>query len=103
MNGDAPAFKWDESGLKAYKKEMAGGAEIPVGDTYVQFDEFGIYGIERNAESDPKELNGKYENSIEKIKEESKFALTWDGFSLNSSAQSNDGGHKIRISDKEDI
>lgn len=100
MNGDTPAFKWDESGLKAYKKEQVDGAEIPVGDTYVQFDEFGIYGIDGNADFDPKELNDKYENSIEKIKEESKFALTWDGFALNSSGS---GEHKIRISDKDDF
>jgi hypothetical protein len=47
MSGDQTAFRWDEDGISAYKEvpDDMGGYKRS-GNTYVRFDEHGLYGIE---------------------------------------------------------
>ena len=126
-SGKQPAFRWDPKGLNAYKEgkvvrqvtdendETKDIEEIRrLKNTFVRFDQHGIYGIERNEDFDPaiplevKDKDGKVIDKLvgtEKIKEQAKFSLTWDGFSLNSTdrTEENDNTAKIRISDDNDI
>lgn len=110
MNGRQPAFRWDSKGLNAFKeteqieideegKEVV--KNIRSSKTFVRFDEHGLYGIDGHANFDPKEdSDGK--TGIDKINEEAKFALTWDGFVLNSSAN-DDNTARVKISDIDDF
>ena len=85
MNGNNPAFRWDEKGLAAY------WAENTTYNTnrFVRFDHNGLYGI----------LDGDEEwtGNVDEIHNSASFALTWKGFSLK-----NDDG-SVRISTDRDI
>ena len=98
MNGGFPSFRWDNTGLSAYKFNVDENGN-PYGfnnSKYVKFDQYGIYGINGNSEFNPNiEENGKV--GEDKIWDEASFALTWKGFSLKNK----DGS--VRISSDNDI
>ena len=103
MSGDQTAFRWDDSGINAFKEVPDGeGGYQRSSQTYVRFDEHGLYGIDGQANFDPKEVGVNGNTGIDRINDEAKFALTWDGFVLNSS-DSSDKTAKVRISDKDDF
>ena len=76
INGAWPTYKWDSKGLSAYLFNLDNDGKITSinYDQYVRFDQYGIYGIT----GDDKWTA----NSIEDVKNNADFALTWDGFIL---------------------
>ena len=78
--GSETAFRWDKLGISAYKRDESG---ISPG-IFTRFDQFGIYGVNGDRDFDAlKDVAGR-EGALEKIKENSSFGLTWDGFWLKS-------------------
>ena len=93
-----PSFRWDKSGISAYKSS---GHIIEVDDveteaydlqTYVRYDQYGLYGI-KNAETFKAQ-------SLEDIKNKAHFAVTWDGFFIKNSYE---GGGKVQITSDNDF
>ena len=86
MNGVQPSFRWDGSGLTAYdfeEEENAAGEIIRFGFNYnkgVRFDRFGIYGYDEGLAAAIAAANEPL--SLDIIKQNSMFALTWDGLFL---------------------
>ena len=78
MDGNTQAFRWDASGLNAYKTQSTGQNGGTYG-TFVRFDKWGIYGRE-STESDFKPTD---EQTIWN-QSKTKFALTWSGLNINS-------------------
>ena len=72
MDDSQPAFRWDKTGLSAYKKESNG---VYNNQTYVRYDQFGLYGV-RGLLNAPTSLEEVWDNSL--------FALTWKGFKLKT-------------------
>lgn len=74
------SFRWDKEGLNAYgtKTIPVENEEIEVTDlqTYVRFDQYGLYGIK-----DGETFKAK---NIEEVKNKAHFAVTWDGFFIKN-------------------
>jgi hypothetical protein len=104
MNGIHSSFRWDNSGITAYKftpiyvnEEIAGGSDFKPG-IFTRFDQYGLYGIEGQEDFDAsKPTDGKV--GEDKIWATAKFALTWKGFSLKSDGASG----FIRLSSTDDF
>ena len=93
-----PSFRWDKSGISAYKSDGqaidAEGQTINVYDlkTYVRYDQYGLYGIKNN---------GTFRaQSVEDIKDKAHFAITWDGFFIKNSYA---GGGRVEITSDNDF
>jgi hypothetical protein len=78
MNSGIPAFRWDNKGISAYWND-SNGYDI---NRFVRFDHFGIYGLE-------KENSNAEINNIKDIRNNARFSLTWDGFSLRNKYRDN--------------
>ena len=79
--GSEVAFRWDELGISAYKRDASG---ISPG-IFTRFDQFGIYGINGNTDFNAlKEEGNTREEAMAEIKKAASFGLTWDGFWLKS-------------------
>ena len=87
MNGNNAAFRWDAAGLSAFASQTNGTYNK---DKFVRFNEFGIFGAVGENEDF---------SSTEKIHENARFALTWDGFSL----QNKYGDYSVGIDHENDI
>ena len=83
-----PSFRWDQSGISAYRfrndNQTNGGniddenpPEIYDLQTFVRFDQYGLYGIKNNGVFDA--------SSLSDIKDKAHFAVTWDGFFIKNS------------------
>lgn len=73
MNGNNAAFRWDSIGLSAYALQSNGTYNQ---NKYVRFDQHGIYGAIGDNDWVPTDVNDVHTNS--------RFALTWEGFSLKN-------------------
>ena len=73
MDGDNPTFRWDKAGLNAYGYGEQ-GYDL---NTYVRFDKYGLYGV-KNGE-------GYVATSLDDIKDNAHFGVTWDGFFIKNS------------------
>lgn len=82
---DNPSFRWDSSGLNAYRND---GTNYNL-NKFVRLDQYGLYGIDGDEFFKPTNIN--------EIEENAKFGLTWKGFFLNS-----DHG-AVKISNEKDI
>lgn len=82
---DNPSFRWDSSGLNAYRND---GTNYNL-NKFVRLDQYGLYGIDGDEFFKPTNIN--------EIEENAKFGLTWKGFFLNS-----DHG-AVKISNEDDI
>ena len=87
-NGDKESFRWDASGINAYRKREDGSYNI---NSYVRYDEYGIYGIEGNPDFVPQKL--------EDVIREASFSLSWRGFHLKNK----DNGGSLSLSNDEDF
>ena len=86
-NGDDESFYWDANGITALGSNADGVTQV---NKFIRFDKFGIYGhIGEN-------FNHYNPMSLEEIKSNSVFSLTWDGVVLNSL----NNGNYVRISTK---
>lgn len=79
VDGVSPAFRWDASGINAYKANANGGYSSR---EFVRFDKYGLYGVKNFREVDKdKEFRPASENDIWN---EAQFGLTWGGFFLKN-------------------
>ena len=86
-NSDAPSFRWDKAGISAYRNDTT----VYDLKTYVRYDQYGLYGI-KNGENFVAE-------SLEDVKDNAHFAVTWDGFFIKNSYE--DGGRVSITSDND--
>ena len=83
-----PSFRWDKSGISAYKSKQDDTYDL---QTYVRYDEYGLYGI--------KEGGTFKANSLQDVLDKAHFAVTWDGFFIKNSYE--DGGRVSITSDND--
>ena len=105
-DGAHATFRWDKNGINAFDVTRNENDEL-IGinpNTFVRFDQYGIYGIksfnsEDNSSYDPQEeINGL--SGEDKIWSDASFGLTWKGFFLKNKGTSN---QQIEISTVKDI
>ena len=94
---DNPSFRWDVSGISAYKSYLTtdqGGQEIERYDlkTYVRYDQYGLYGIKNNSTFKAQ--------SLQDVLDKAHFAVTWDGFFIKNSYT---GGGRVEITSDNDF
>ena len=87
-NSDNPSFRWDKTGISAYKKNSDETYDL---NTYVRYDQYGLYGIQNNV------FNAE---SIDDIKEKAHFGITWDGFFIKNTYP---GGGRVEITSENDF
>jgi len=96
-NSNSPSFRWDKAGISAYKStgvtsELDGETyEIYDLQTFVRYDQNGLYGIKEGGSYKP--------YTLEEIKDKAHFAITWDGFFIKNSYE--DGGRVSITSDND--
>lgn len=75
----ALAFNWGSEGITANKQSSNSG-----GNSYVRFNEYGIFGTNRGIELD-NEINKAqdFDQVLDLIRQYSNFSLSWDGLLLN--------------------
>lgn len=88
-SNDKPSFRWDAMGISAYNKDGNGTYDLK---TYVRYDQYGLYGIKNSANFNP--------SSLDDIKKEAHFAVTWDGFFIKNSYT---GGGRVEITSDNDF
>lgn len=86
-DGEWPTFRWDKDGISAYRFD----GNNKYYNTFVRYDQYGIYGIENGLDFAPVDEDDVWDNA--------RFALTWNGFMLKSN---NNGGY-VSITSDEDI
>ena len=96
-NRDNPSFRWDKSGISAYRTDgttTIDGQTVPRYDlqTYVRYDEYGLYGIKDN--------DTFKAQSLDDVLEKAHFAVTWDGFFIKNSYP---GGGRVEITSDNDF
>lgn len=84
-----PSFRWDKSGISAYKSEEDEAYDLK---TFVRYDQYGLYGIKDN--------NTFKANSLQDVKDNAHFAVTWDGFFIKNSYE---GGGRVEITSDNDF
>ena len=87
MSGGKEAFRWDANGLSAYRRI---GKSYNI-NSFVRFDEYGIYGINGKADFKPTSLDDIWNNAS--------FSLSWRGFRLKNEDQ----GGSISIDNTDDF
>ena len=90
IGGDNPSFRWDQSGISAYKSNTETGKYDL--QTYVRYDEYGLYGIK----------NGEHfkAQNLQDVLDKAHFAVTWDGFFIKNSYP---GGGRVEITSDNDF
>ena len=89
---DNPSFRWDKAGISAFKYNE-NNDEAPYDlQTYVRYDQYGLYGI--------KDDSGFKAQSLQDVLDKAHFAVTWDGFFIRNSYE--DGG-KVSITSDNDF
>ena len=84
-----PSFRWDKSGISAYK---LGNDDIYDLQTYVRYDQYGLYGIKNNSTFKAQ--------SLQDVLDKAHFAVTWDGFFIKNSYE---GGGRVEITSDNDF
>lgn len=106
-DGAHATFRWDKYGINAFDAtRLDGKLAGVVTNTFVRFDQYGIYGIKDYSEKvfDPQtsiKVDGKDLIGEDKIWNEANFGLTWKGFFLKN--RSADKNQQIEISTEKDI
>lgn len=78
-NGAFPAFRWDSSGLNAYKNDSNGYNY----NSFIRFDQYGLYGIFQDAETPFKFADdATWSERLAAIQDAAQFSVTWNGFRL---------------------
>ena len=87
FSGKVPTFRWDSIGLSAYRFESdSNGYPATYNPSiFVRLDQYGLYGIEGSEAFNAMVADVKDgPTGISKIKEKSKFYLTWEGFGIKT-------------------
>ena len=88
-SNENPSFRWDKSGISAYKSTDDETYDLK---TFVRYDQYGLYGIKNN---------GTFKaSSLEDVKQNAHFAVTWDGFFIKNSYE---GGGQVSITSDNDF
>lgn len=92
LSGGTPSFRWDRKGISAYEFTVTESNFVTSSynpGKYVRFDQYGLYGIQDNADFDATipERNSDNEQIIgeDKIWKYANFAVTWKGFKMKTS------------------
>ena len=88
-SSDNPSFRWDKSGISAYSSDNDGIYDL---QTYVRYDQYGLYGIKNGGTFKAQNLND--------VIDKAHFAVTWDGFFIKNSYE---GGGKVEITSDNDF
>ena len=88
-NRNQPSFRWDKSGISAFKSNGEDAYDL---QTYVRYDQYGLYGIKNND-------TFKAQN-LQDVIDKAHFAVTWDGFFIKNSYE---GGGKVEITSDNDF
>ena len=88
-SSENPSFRWDKSGISAYRLGEEGVYDLK---TYVRYDEFGLYGIQNGANFKADTLQDVLNNAY--------FGVTWDGFFIKNSYE---GGGRVEITSENDF
>ena len=87
---DNPSFRWDKAGISAYKSnEETGIYDL---QTFVRYDQYGLYGIKNNRAFKAQNLND--------VLKKAHFAVTWDGFFIKNNYE---GGGRVEITSDNDF
>ena len=89
---EKPSFRWDKAGISAFKFYENSEDEAYDLQTFVRFDQYGLYGIKNNGSFKAQDLND--------VKDKAHFAVTWDGFFIKNSYE---GGGKVEITSDNDF
>lgn len=88
---DNPSFRWDKAGISAFRFYDTEEDSLYDLQTFVRFDQYGLYGINNNGDFKVQSIND--------IKDKAHFAVTWDGFFIKNSYA--DGGRVSITSDND--
>lgn len=106
-----PSFRWDKKGISAYEFTLSGDNFSNTSSynpgKYVRFDQYGLYGIQSNADFDatiPDENDSQIvgENKVWKY---ANFAVTWRGFKLktNNGSVSISSDNDFQVIDRNNV
>ena len=88
-----PSFRWDKSGISAYRTKNPDDEESLYDlQTFVRYDQYGLYGIKDNG--------AFLATSVQDVKDKAHFAVTWDGFFIKNSYE---GGGQVEITSDNDF
>lgn len=88
-NKEHPSFRWDKAGISAFKSN---GDEAYDLQTYVRYDQYGLYGI--------KDVENFKAQNLQEVLDKAHFAVTWDGFFIKNSYE---GGGQVEITTDNDF
>ena len=88
---DNPSFRWDKAGISAFRFYDTEEDSLYDLQTFVRFDQYGLYGINNNGDFKVQSIND--------IKDKAHFAVTWNGFFIKNSYK--DGGRVSITSDND--
>ena len=88
-NKENPSFRWDKSGISAYKSKEDNTYDL---QTYVRYDQYGLYGI--------KDGETFKAQNLQEVLDKAHFAVTWDGFFIKNSYE---GGGQVEITTDNDF
>lgn len=103
MSGGFPSFRWDSSGISAYKfntNPQTGALEGFNQGKFIRMDQYGLYGIDGLSNFNASSPDEDGAIGEEKIWKNSNFALTWKGFQIKSRHE--EGGF-ISITSNDDL
>lgn len=82
FNGERQTFQWNSTGINAYAQNPS--TQQVDYNTFVRFDQYGLYGLTADADWDPDTPSGSPSLSgLAKVKRDAYFSLTWDGLKIN--------------------
>lgn len=81
FNGERQTFQWNSTGINAYAQN-ASTQQVDY-NTFVRFDQYGLYGLTADADWNPDTPTGNPSLSgLAKVKRDAYFSLTWDGLKI---------------------
>lgn len=96
ISGGFPSFRWDSSGISAYKYKLDNGVPVYFQlNHFVRFDQYGLYGINHDTDF--------VAEKIEDVEQNAQFGLTWNGFFLKTDHTDANESGRIEISTKDDF
>ena len=94
---DSPSFRWDKNGISAFRLGDVSQNEPKYNfKQFVRFDQYGLYGIDLKG----KETSEYVVSSLQDIKNDASFAVTWDGFFIKNKYT---GGGRVEITSMDDF
>ena len=87
-----PSFRWDKAGISAFKLDETNPNAPYDLQTFVRYDQYGLYGIKNNGDFKA--------NSLQDVLDKAHFAVTWDGFFIKNSYP---GGGRVEITSDNDF